>query len=366
MKKNKNNPPLHGKEGDFEKLRELKMSASSFFKRKNIEINFKKYIVEASSSMALGLFSTLLIGTILKTLGDKLGIEFLSKVVWDISKNMMGPAIGVAIAYGLKAPPLVLFTSTITGGAGALYGGPVGAFIGGLIGTELGKLVSKETKIDILVTPAVTLLSGILVVYFVGPYIAQMMDALGKFLIEATKLQPFFMGMIVSVTVGMALTLPISSAALCMAIGLGGLAGGAATVGCSAQMIGFAVMSFRENGWGGLVAQGLGTSMLQIGNIIKNWKIWIPPTIASAVLGPVSTMFLKFENIPISSGMGTCGLVGQIGTITAMEELDRGGTNLYIGILLLHFILPAIITLVVAEFMRKKNWIKEGDLKLDL
>ena len=354
------------KRGILRKRKWWEMNISPFLKRKNIEINFKKYVVEASGNMALGLFSTLLIGTILKTIGDKLHIEFLSKVVWDISRSMMGPAIGVSVAYGLKAPPLVLFSSTITGGAGALYGGPVGAFIGGLMGAEFGKLVSKETKVDILVTPAVTLLTGILVVYFVGPSIDKIMTALGDFLIHATQLRPFFMGIIVSVTVGVALTLPISSAALCMAIGLGGLAGGAATVGCSAQMIGFAVMSFKENGWGGFVAQGLGTSMLQIGNIIKNWKIWIPPTIASAVLGPVSTMVLKFENIPISSGMGTCGLVGQIGTITAMEELGISGTKLYIGILLLHFILPAIITLVVAEFMRKKNWIKDGDLKLDL
>ena len=339
---------------------------SSFLKKKDIEISFKKYIVGAPSSMAMGLFATLLVGTILKTVGEKLNIPFLYTVVWELTSKMMGPAIGVAVAQGLKSPPLVLFASTVTGAAGAQFGGPVGAFIAALIGAEFGKLVSKETKVDILVTTTVTLIIGILVAYYVGTPISKIMEYIGKFVIEATELRPFFMGIVVSVVVGIVLTLPISSAALCMAIGLGGLAGGAATVGCSAQMIGFAVMSFKENGWGGFVAQGLGTSMLQVGNIAKNWKIWIPPTLAGAILGPISTLVLKFENIPIGSGMGTCGLVGQIGTITAMENIGYSGPKLYIGILLLHFILPALITLAIAVFMRKKNWIKDGDLKLEL
>ncbi|MGF6906438.1 PTS transporter subunit IIC [Fusobacterium sp. PH5-44] len=338
----------------------------SFLKKKDVEISFKKYIVSAPSSMAMGLFATLLVGTILKTVGEKFNIPFLYTVVWELTSKMMGPAIGVAVAQGLKAPPLVLFASTVTGAAGAQFGGPVGAFLAALIGAEFGKLVSKETKIDILVTTTVTLLVGILVANYVGKPIGEMMRYLGKIVVEATTLRPFLMGIIVSVVVGMVLTLPISSAALCMAISLDGLAGGAATVGCSVQMIGFAVMSFRENGWGGLVAQGLGTSMLQVGNIAKNWKIWIPPTLASAILGPVSTLVFKFENLPIGSGMGTCGLVGQIGTITAMENIGYSGPKLYIGILLLHFILPAIVTLGIAEIMRKKEWIKSGDMKLEL
>lgn len=337
-----------------------------FFKRKNIEISVKRYCIDAFSYMALGLFSTLLIGTILNTIGGKLGITFLTDVIWKIARDMTGPAIGVAVAYGLQAPHLVLFSSTITGAAGGIYGGPVGSFIGAVVGAEFGKMVSKETKVDIIITPAVTILTGSLAVYYIGPAVAKFMEAVGAFVMYATELQPFAMGIIVSVVVGIALTLPISSAALCMMIGLSGLAAGASTVGCSAQMVGFAVMSFKENGWGGLVAQGLGTSMLQIGNIVKNWKIWIPPTLASAILGPVSTMVLKYQNIPIAAGMGTSGLVGQFGTISTMENLGMGGVNLYLGILLLHFILPAILTLLIAKFMRKKNWIKNGDLKLDL
>ncbi len=338
----------------------------NFFKRKNIEITVKRYCIDAFSHMALGLFSTLLIGTILNTIGGKLGITFLTDVIWKIARDMTGPAIGVAVAYGLQAPHLVLFSSTITGAAGAIYGGPVGSFIGAVVGAEFGKMVSKETKIDIIVTPAVTILTGALVVYYVGPGVAKFMETFGAFIMYATELQPFYMGIIVSVVVGIALTLPISSAALCMMIGLSGLAAGASTVGCSAQMVGFAVMSFKENGWGGLVAQGLGTSMLQIGNIVKNWRIWIPPTLASAILGPVSTVILKYQNIPIAAGMGTSGLVGQFGTLSTMEGLGRGGISLYVGIFMLHFILPAILTLVIASFMRKKNWIKDGDLKLDL
>ena len=337
-----------------------------FLRRKGVELSLKRYLVDASSYMALGLFSTLLIGTILNTIGQKLGIAFLTEVVWKAARDMTGPGIGLAVAYGLKAPHLVLFSSTITGAIGAIYGGPVGSFIGAVVGAEFGKIVSKETKVDIIVAPATTILTGSLIVYLVGPFVAKIMQTFGAMIVYATELQPFAMGVLVSTIVGIALTLPISSAALCMMIGLGGLAGGAATVGCSAQMIGFAVMSFKENGWGGLVAQGLGTSMLQIGNIVKNWKIWIPPTVAGAVLGPVSTMLFKFHNIPIASGMGTSGFVGQFGTVTAMSNLGVTGIKVYLGIFLLHFLLPAIITLLVAKVMRKKGWIKDGDLKLDL
>lgn len=337
-----------------------------FLRRKGVELSLKRYLVDASSYMALGLFSTLLIGTILNTIGQKLGITFLTEVVWKAARDMTGPGIGLAVAYGLKAPHLVLFSSTITGAIGAIYGGPVGSFIGAVVGAEFGKIVSKETKVDIIVAPATTILTGSLIVYLVGPFVAKIMQTFGAMVVYATELQPFAMGVLVSTIVGIALTLPISSAALCMMIGLGGLAGGAATVGCSAQMVGFAVMSFKENGWGGLVAQGLGTSMLQIGNIVKNWKIWIPPTVAGAVLGPVSTMLFKFHNIPIASGMGTSGVVGQFGTVTAMSNLGVTGIKVYLGIFLLHFLLPAIITLLVVKVMRKKGWIKDGDLKLDL
>ncbi len=337
-----------------------------FLRRKGVELSLKRYLVDASSYMALGLFSTLLIGRILNTIGQKSGIAFLTEVVWKAARDMTGPGIGLAVAYGLKAPHLVLFSSTITGAIGAIYGGPVGSFIGAVVGAEFGKIVSKETKVDIIVAPATTILTGSLIVYLVGPFVAKIMQTFGAMVVYATELQPFAMGVLVSTIVGIALTLPISSAALCMMIGLGGLAGGAATVGCSAQMIGFAVMSFKENGWGGLVAQGLGTSMLQIGNIVKNWKIWIPPTVAGAVLGPVSTMLFKFHNIPIASGMGTSGFVGQFGTVTAMSNLGVTGIKVYLGIFLLHFLLPAIITLLVAKVMRKKGWIKDGDLKLDL
>lgn len=337
-----------------------------FLKRKDVELSIKRYLIDASSYMALGLFSTLLIGTILNTVGGKLGITFLTDAVWKTARDMTGPGIGIAVAYGLKAPHLVLFSSTITGGIGAIYGGPVGAFIGAVVGVEFGKIVSKETKVDIIVTPAVTIITGSLIVYLVGPFVAKLMATFGAMVTYATELQPFAMGILVSTIVGIALTLPISSAALCMMIGLGGLAGGAATVGCSAQMVGFAVMSFKENGWGGLVAQGVGTSMLQIGNIVKNWKIWIPPTVAGAILGPVSTMVFKFQNIPIASGMGTSGFVGQFGTVTAMNSIGVTGLKLYLGILLLHFLLPAIITLGIAKLMRRKGWIKDGDLKLDL
>lgn len=338
----------------------------SFFRKKDIEISVKRYLIDSLSFMGLGVFSTLLIGTIINTLGGKLNIPFFTQEIWPVAKSMVGPAIGVAVAYGLKAPPLVIFASTITGAMGNNFGGTVGAFIAAVMGAEFGKIFSKETKIDILITPAVTILTGSYIAVKIGPWILSLTTAFGKFIMYATELQPFLMGALVSTLVGVALTLPISSAAICMILNLGGLAGGAATVGCSAQMIGFAVISFKDNGWGGVVAQGLGTSMLQISNIIKNWKIWIPPTVASFVLGPLATMLFKLENIPIGSGMGTSGLVGQFGTVTAMEKIGRGGYELYLIIILLHFILPAIISLVVAKFMYKKNLIKKGDLKLDI
>jgi uncharacterized membrane protein len=232
---------------------------------------------------------------------------------------------------------------------------------------EFGKAVSKETKVDILLTPAVTILTGAFVGTYIGLPIAALMDWIGSLVRFATQQQPVIMGMLISAIMGMVLTLPISSAALAVALGLSGIAAGASTVGCATQMVGFAVMSFRENGWGGLAAQGLGTSMLQMPNIIKNWKVWIPPILTSIILGPLATVVFKMENIPIAAGMGTCGLVGQIGTVTAMASLDGNNTlMMYLGIALLHFILPALLTLGFAECLRKIGWIKEGDLKLDL
>lgn len=337
-----------------------------FLERKNIEFSVQRYLIDAMSSMALGLFASLLVGTILNTLGQSLGIPFLTDVIWPFARDMTGAAIAVAVAYALKAPPFVLFSATIVGYAGNQLGGPVGAFVSAIIATELGKLVSKETKVDLIVTPTVTILSGVLVAQLIGPGIAAFMTKTGELVMVATTLQPFWMGILVSLMIGIALTLPISSAAISMMLGLAGLAGGAATAGCCAQMIGFAVMSYRDNGPGGVVAVGIGTSMLHMSNIVRNWKIWIPPILTAAITGPIATVVMKMENIPIGSGMGTSGLVGQIGTITAMNAIGRGGWPLYLNILLLHFVLPAALTLLFTFILRKTGWIKDGDLKLNL
>ncbi len=339
------------KQSDFKK----------FLERKNIHITAKTYLIDAMGAMAFGLFASLLIGTIFGTLGQRTGIQ-LFNTISDYAKGATGAALGVSIAYALKAPQLVLFSAATVGIAGNALGGPVGALIATIIATELGKLVSKETRVDILVTPGVTIISGVLVAQFVGPGVSAFMTGFGSLVMTATEMQPFFMGMLVSALIGIALTLPISSAAICMMLGLGGLAGGAATAGCCAQMVGFAVMSYRENGMGGLLAQGLGTSMLQMGNIVKNPRIWIAPTLTSMITGPIATMVFRLENIPEGSGMGTCGLVGPIGIFTAME----GGANMWLGILLVCFLLPAILTWIFGEISRKLGWIREGDLKLDL
>ena len=336
------------------------MKFKDFLKKKDVNISAKAYFLDALGAMAFGLFASLLIGTIFTTLGDKLNLPLFVEIA-KYAKQATGAAIGVAIAFSLKAPSLVLFSATVCGIAGNALGGPVGAYIASVISTELGKIVSKETKIDILVTPSVVIISGVLLAMFVGPGINAFMEAFGKFIENATELRPFLMGIIVSVSVGMALTLPISSAALCIAIGLSGIAAGAATAGCCAQMVGFAVMSFKENRWGGLVSQGIGTSMLQMPNIIKNPLTWIPPTLAAAITGPVATCVFQLENVPIGAGMGTCGLVGPFGIITAMPE---GGTKMWFGILLVCFILPAILTWIFGEIFRKLNWIKEGDLNI--
>lgn len=333
-----------------------------FLERKQVRFSVQTYFIDALGAMAFGLFASLLIGTIFSTLGDKTQIAIFSTIA-AYAKSATGAALGVSIAYALKAPQLVLFSAATVGIAGNELGGPVGALVATIVATELGKIVSKETRVDILVTPGVTIISGVLIAQFAGPGVSRFMTLFGNMVKTATEMQPFFMGILVSALIGIALTLPISSAAICIMLSLDGIAGGAATAGCCAQMVGFAVLSFRENGWGGLFAQGLGTSMLQMGNIVKNPRIWIAPTLASMVTGPVSTLVFRLENIPAGSGMGTCGLVGPIGIYTAMPE---GGLNMWLGILLICFLLPAVLTLAFGSVLRRTGWIKEGDLKLDL
>ena len=330
----------------------------------------KKYFIDAMGAMALGLFASLLIGTIFNTVGKYTGLEFFGEINRMASASS-GMAIGAAIAYTLKAHPLVIFSCATVGYAGYSLGtavgettitaGPAGAFFAVLVAVEIGMLVSKKTKVDILVTPTVTILAGYAAAKFISPGIAYVMYFLGQFVNTATEYHPFLMGIIVSVVVGIILTLPISSAAICAMIAISGIAGGAAAVGCCCQMVGFAVCSFRENKWGGIVSQGLGTSMLQMSNICRKPQIWIPPTFAAAVCGPISTLVFKLECSGISAGMGTCGLVGPIGILT-----DSGSSaSTWIGLLLLCIVLPGAISLAVSELMRKLGWIKFGDMKLD-
>lgn len=346
-----------------------------FLKRKNIIFSFKRYGVDCLGAMAQGLFCSLLIGTIIKTLGQQTGIAYLI-VIGTCATNMAGPAMAISIGYALQAPPLVLFSLAAVGGAANELGGaggPLAVLIIAILAAECGKLVSKETKIDILVTPFVTVSAGVALSSLLAPGIGAAASSLGSLIMWATDLQPFLMGIIVSVTVGIALTLPISSAAICAALSLTGLAGGAAVAGCCANMVGFAVMSFKENKWGGLVSQGLGTSMLQMGNILKNPRIWIPPIAASAITGPIATCVFKMQmnGTPVSSGMGTCGLVGQIGVYTGwLNDIAAGNktgiTGMdWISLILISFILPAVISLLLGNLLRRIGWIKENDLKLD-
>ncbi len=337
------------------------LTKSKFLQKKEIEISFKRYCVDALSFMALGLFSTLIIGLIISEIGSKIGVEELV-TIGTYAKSATGAGIGVAIAYALKAPPLVLFSSAVVGLAGNELGGPAAAYIAVIFGAEFGKLISKSTVIDIIVTPIVTIVVGVTVALYVGPVIGNFMTWLGEIILWATELMPFLMGIIVSVVMGIVLTLPISSAALSIMLGLSGIAAGAAAAGCSAQMVGFAVASYRENKLNGLLSQGLGTSMLQMPNIMKNPRIWIPPTLASAITGPISTVVFKMENTPTGAGMGTSGLVGQFGALSAMGYSNE----VYIQIALVHFILPAILTLIFSEIMRKKEWIKSGDMQLNV
>ena len=359
----------------------------AFCKRKNIVISAKRYGIDALGAMAQGLFCSLLIGTILNTIGSQFGIGFLTAPIIEINKVpytiggmcsfMSGSAMAVAIGYALQAPPMVLFSLATVGYAcNALgkAGGPLAVLFVSIIAAECGKAISKETKIDILVTPIVTTLIGIGAAWIIAPPIGSAASAFGQLIMHATELQPFLMGILVSVLVGVALTLPISSAAICSVLGLTGLAGGAAVAGCCAQMVGFAVMSFKENGWGGLISQGLGTSMLQMPNIVKNPRIWIPPTLASAITGPLATCLFKLEmnGAAVSSGMGTCGFVGQIGVYSGwVSDVASGAkaaitTMDWVGMVLICFVLPAVLSLVFCEILRKWGWIKENDLKLEL
>ncbi len=336
---------------------------AAFLEKKGVVISAKRYFIDAMSSMALGLFASLLIGTILDTLGSKLGLTWLCDIA-AYAKGATGPAMAIAIGLALKAPLLVVASLCAVGLGANDLGGPLGTLFAAILATELGKIVSKETKIDILVTPTVTIVSGLLLAKLIGPGVSAIMTGFGGLIMRATELQPLWMGMLVSMLVGVALTLPISSAAICATLGLVGLAGGAATAGCCAQMVGFAVMSFRENRWGGLAAQGLGTSMLQMGNIVKNPLVWLPPTIVSVITGPVATCVFGLENgVAVASGMGTCGLVGPIG-IMAWEGF--GTWQSWVGMITVCLVLPAVLTPLVALPFRKLGWIKEGDLKLEL
>lgn len=341
----------------------------AFFQKKDVIISAHRYGIDAMGAMAQGLFASLLIGTIIKTIGEQTGISFLI-TAGLYATSVSGPAMAASIGYALHAPQLVLFSLIAVGGAANELGGaggPLAVYLIAIIASEAGKLVSKETKIDILVTPAVTLLTGSGISLLFAPAIGNAASSIGNIIMWATELQPFLMGIVVSVLVGIALTLPISSAAICAALGLTGLAGGAAVAGCCAQMIGFAFMSYKENGIGGLVSQGLGTSMLQMPNILHNPRIWIPPILSSAVTGPLATCIFKLEmNGPaVSSGMGTCGLVGQIGIYTGWIESGKTiATFDWIGMFLICFILPAVLSIFFCELLRKKQWIMENDLKL--
>ncbi len=357
----------------------------AFLKRKDIEISLKRYGIDALGAMAQGLFCSLLIGTIINTIGTQFDIGFLNKPVAEVAGvkytvggipfALSGPAMATAIGYALKCPPLVLFSMISVGFASNALGGaggPLAVLFIAIITAEIGKAVSKETKVDILITPLVTIGVGVFLSWLIAPPIGSAASKVGDLVMWATELQPLLMGIVVSVVVGMALTLPISSAAICAALHLGGLAGGAAVAGCSAQMIGFAIISFRENKWGGLVSQGIGTSMLQMPNIVKNPRIWLAPTLASAITGPIATCLFHMEMNGefVSSGMGTCGFVGQIGVYTGwVNDVSAGAKDAitamdWVGLVLISFILPAILSLIFDRIFRKLGWVKDGDMKL--
>ena len=346
-----------------------------FLKRKDIEVSLNRYGIDALSAMAQGLFCSLLIGTILNTIGTQFDLPFIVEI-GKFASAMSGPAMAIAIGYALKCPPLVLFSLAAVGYAANSLGGaggPLAVLFIAIIAAEIGKMVSKETKVDILVTPLVTILVGAGLAKLIAPPIGEVASYVGNLIVLATELRPFLMGIVVSVLCGMALTLPISSAAICQVFGIVGLAGGAAVAGCCAQMVGFAVISFKENRWSGLVSQGIGTSMLQMGNIVKNPRIWIAPTLTSAITGPIATCIFKLEmnGAPVSSGMGTCGLVGQLGVYSGwVSDIANGlkdaiTINDWIGLILVSFILPAVICPLINLVLKKIGWVKDGDMKLN-
>ncbi|MCR5323027.1 MAG: PTS sugar transporter subunit IIC [Lachnospiraceae bacterium] len=362
-----------------------KGSFKDFLKKKDIVFSAKRYFIDAMGAMAQGLFCSLLIGTIINTLGTQLHIGFLNApiatvsgieyTVGGIASAMSGPAMAVAIGFALKSPNLVLFSLVAVGfSANALggAGGPLAVLFIAIIAAEFGKLVSKETKIDILVTPLVTIGIGMLLSYFLAPFLGAVASKFGDLIKLTTELHPFIMGILVSVLVGIALTLPISSAAICAALSLTGLAGGAAVAGCCAQMVGFAVMSFPENKVGGLISQGIGTSMLQMGNIVKNPRIWLAPIITSAITGPIATCLFKLQmnGAAVSSGMGTCGFVGQFGVYSGWVKDVEAGTKAaitafdWIGLFAVSFVLPAILCPLINMIFTKIGWVKKGDLTL--
>lgn len=333
---------------------------STHLQRQNIHFTWHRYGIDALNGMAMGLFGSLIVGVILKSIGT--WTQFLPLVsVGTHAQNAVGGAIGVGVALGLKAPPLVLFSSVATGLAGMELGGVVGALFAGIVGAECGKFFHKTTPVDIIITPLATLIFGMATAHLVSPMIASMMTSLGEFVAWAIALSPILMSMAVAVIMGLLLTSPVSSVAIAVSLGLSGLSAGASTIGCACQMVGFAVMSHRDNGVGGAVACGFGTSMIQMPNIIKNPTIWLPPTLASIILAPIATVGFGMQNIPIGAGMGTSGLVGQVGTLEVM-----GMTGQVLGLIVLfHFILPAVVTLVFYHLFKKTGWIKVGDLRLD-
>ena len=346
---------------------------------------FKKFLneifIDGLSGMALGLFATLIIGTIICQLGSLIGGEIGAYLtaMGNVAKTLTGAGIGVGVASKLKSSPLVVVAAAVTGLIGAFPsvmdmegfaigkpGEPLGAFVAAIVGIKLAQLVSGKTKVDIIVTPLVSIFTGAMVGFFVGPPITKFMTWLGELVNVNVEQYPIVGGIIVSVLMGMILTLPISSAAIGVSMGITGLAAGAATVGCCCNMVGFAVASYRENKMGGLIAQGIGTSMLQVPNIVKKPIIWLPAILSSAILGPVASAVLKMVSNPVGSGMGSAGFVGQISAYTSMVEAGTDGVVAIVLIVLMHFVLPAVITLLISEFMRKKNWIKSGDMKLNI
>lgn len=355
-------------------LKKLLAPFLAFCAKKNVVFSAKRYGIDALGAMAQGLFASLLIGTIIATLGEQAGIPLLVEV-GGYAKAVSGPAMAISIGYALQAPQLVLFSLLAVGSAANALGGaggPLAVLIIAILATEIGKLVSKETKVDILVTPFVTIFVGVILSMWWAPGIGAAASYVGSLIMWATELQPFFMGMIVSVIMGIALTLPISSAAICAALGLTGLAGGAAVAGCCAQMIGFAFLSYRENKVSGLISQGIGTSMLQMPNIVRNPRIWLPAIITSAITGPIATCVFHMEmnGAAVASGMGTCGFVGQIGLYTGWVQDVANGTKTAItamdwtGMALVCFLLPAVLCALMGLFFRRIGWIKEGELKL--